>query len=162
MSWERATVYDQASSQIDTKRPRQEPVLLYGDVQLETEARRYAGEFSEENIAGMNICQQAIFYHRTIFQLLGKFELKYTHWPYHAFNIRCFGDTRIRKLYVPIVIADYEGNGLSTRGDVSFDRDLPGIIRRNFGYKRYVIHRLGPLRRRLTAARDSPLADSHL
>jgi hypothetical protein len=61
----------------------------------------------------------------------------------HAFNIKCFGDERIEKLYVDEVIADYEGDGKSVKErDLNFIKDAPRIIRENLGLKRYLLNRL--------------------
>jgi len=68
----------------------------------------------------------------------------------HAFNIKCFGDERIEKLYVNELIADYEGNGMSVKEkDLNFVRDMPRIIRENLGLKRHLLNRLINARHKL-------------
>jgi hypothetical protein len=103
--------------------------FIYGNVYLVDERREYTGEFDEEKIRMGNICHQAIFYERTIFDVLGPYDLKYSLLADWALNIRCFADKRIQKIYVPEVVADYEGGGISITGvDIDFYQYLKSSI----------------------------------
>src|SRR5206468_2639064 len=76
---------------------------------------------------------QSIFYSARIFENR-RYDLQYEIVSDHVFNIMCFGDTNIRKQYVPIVVADYEGGGRSaTVRDTRFERDHLKLVARHLG-----------------------------
>ena len=124
-------------------------IFIYGNVFLLDKKRKYLGKFDEAKIARANICHQAIFYERTIFDVIGTYDLRYSLLADHDLNLRCFGDKRIRKIYVDEVIADYEGGGISMGKDLNFIKDAPRIIRENLGPKGYLFNRLYWLLRRI-------------
>jgi glycosyltransferase involved in cell wall biosynthesis len=111
--------------------PRQKLAFVYGNVLWEGHNKIYDGEFSKEKMkAGSNICQQAIFYERRIFDLLGKFETRFSVLADHAMNIRCFGRDEITKIYIEAVIARFEGGGLCVhRPDHTFAQEFPTLIK---------------------------------
>jgi len=104
------------------------PTLLYGNVNLSHESRPYDGRFDRFKLFRRNICHQAIFYQRSVFERLGFYNTKYRLLADWEFNIRCFNDRGIRKRYIPLRIADYEGGGESiTTPDLAFYADFPLI-----------------------------------
>ena len=114
------------------KLPRQDqasqPTLLYGNVESSHHSRPYDGRFNRFKLLRRNICHQAIFYQRSVFERLGFYNTKYRSLADWEFNIRCFNDRGIRKQYVPLSIADYEGGGRSiTTPDPEFYADFPFI-----------------------------------
>lgn len=110
--------------------------LIYADVLLGRGGRRYDGKFSRFKICRRNICHQAIFYHRSLFQEVGKFEKKYRILADRAFNMKCFGDRRVRPVYLDMVVAVFQRGGLSDAGpDCEFDEDRLSMIREFFGTK---------------------------
>jgi glycosyltransferase involved in cell wall biosynthesis len=111
--------------------PRQKLAFVYGNVFWEGHNKIYDGEFSKEKMkAGSNICQQAIFYERRIFDLLGKFETRFSVLADHAMNIRCFGRNEISKIYIEAIIARFEGDGLCVhQPDLTFAQELPNLIK---------------------------------
>lgn len=121
--------------------PAGDLIFLYGRVYYLDEEREYLGEFNEARIARANICHQAIFYSRKIFEVVGKYDLRYRLLADHALNIKCFGDQRIKKIYVDEVIADYQEQGASKLRDLNFIGDTPRLIRENLGLKRYLLNR---------------------
>jgi len=98
--------------------------FVYGNVNWVGREVIYFGEFDADMLAKSNICHQSIFYEQTIFDLIGKYDLKYPKLADYAFNLKCFADERIRKLYIAEIIADYEGGGLSTDLDINFVKDF--------------------------------------
>jgi hypothetical protein len=55
----------------------------------------------------------------------------------YAMNIRCFGDKRVKKVYVEEVIADYEGAGMSANyRDEAFYEARPELLRKWLGVER--------------------------
>lgn len=120
-----------------------EPSFVYGDAYLERHGVLMGGAAEKSDFIRTNICQQAIFYERTIFELLGGFDLKYKVYADWAFNMKCFADTRLRKLYLGLVVADFEGWGISdTQKDSHFVNDFPGLIRKHVGLNHYVRYRV--------------------
>lgn len=104
------------------------PTLLYGNVDSSHYSRPYDGPFNRSKLLRRNICHQAIFYQRSVFERLGFYNTKYRLLADWEFNIRCFNDRGIRKRYIPLRIADYEGGGKSiTTPDLAFYADFPLI-----------------------------------
>ncbi len=123
--------------------PEGEMSFVYGDAFLVRHGVRVCGEFSMKEFIVRNICHQAIFYERTIFDVLGGYDLKYKVYADWAFNMKCFADTRVRKIYLDMVIADFEGWGISdTQEDAEFYRDLPRLIRKYVGLDEYLRNRI--------------------
>src|SRR5947207_7741081 len=98
--------------------------FIYGNVYVVDTQTAYLGEVDEEKIRHSNICHQASFYERTIFDVKGLFDLKYRMLADWAFNIQCFADERIERIYVAELIADVEGGGISTGRDINCLRDF--------------------------------------
>jgi glycosyltransferase involved in cell wall biosynthesis len=123
--------------------PEGEPSFAYGDAYLVRHDVRQGGTFGSKDFIGRNLCQQAIFYERKIFDLLGGFDLKYKVYADWAFNMKCFADPRVRKLYLGLLIADFEGWGISDlQEDLAFQRDLPGLVRKHVGFNEYLRYRI--------------------
>lgn len=123
--------------------PAAEMSFVYGDAYLARHGVRVRGEFSAKEFVVRNICHQAIFYERTIFDALGGYDLKYKVYADWAFNMKCFADARVRKVYLDLLIADFEGWGISeTQQDAEFERDLPRLIRKYVGLDEYLRNRI--------------------
>jgi glycosyltransferase involved in cell wall biosynthesis len=119
------------------KLPRQgktsRPTVLYGNVSWSRYSRPYDGRFNRFKLLRRNICHQAIFYQRSVFERLGFYNTKYRLLADWEFNIRCFNDHNVHKRYIPLRIADFEGGGKSqTTPDLTFQADVPGIIREQY------------------------------
>lgn len=104
------------------------PTLLYGNVDWAKYGRPYDGRFTRSKLLRRNICHQAIFYQRSVFEQLGFYNTKYRSLADWEFNIRCFSSPAIRKRYIPLSIAQYEGTGRSTTTpDPAFYADFPRL-----------------------------------
>lgn len=120
-----------------------ESSLVYGDAYLVRHGVCVGGAFERTDFIRRNICQQAIFFERTIFDMLGGFDLKYKVYADWAFNMKCFADPRVRKVYLGLVVADFEGWGISdTQQDLDFQSDLPRLIRKYVGVSEYLRYRI--------------------
>src|SRR3954468_2276333 len=109
------------------------PTLLYGNVDLSGYSRAYDGRFNRSKLLRRNICHQAIFYQRSVFERLGFYNTKYRSLADWEFNIRCFNDRGIRKRYIPLRIADYEGGGKSiATPDPAFYAELSRLTRQPY------------------------------
>jgi len=120
------------------------PRFIYGDVQeMDTGLQCSAGTFSKSRICRENICHQGIFYERTLFELLGKYELRYPLMADWAFNLKCWGDKRVKKIHLPCEIAEFEGNGISsTSRDIPFAQDRLQLIKERIGLAHAFRYRL--------------------
>ena len=111
-------------AKVEKELPDEPLTFVYGNVYVVNIKSEYLGEFDDDKLAKLNICHQAIFYERTIFDVIGKYDLRYRLLADYAFNLKCFADKRIRRLYVDEVIADFEGGGISTGTDMNFIKDF--------------------------------------
>lgn len=122
---------------------REKLAVLYGDVWLCEEGYRYGGPFSRRKLRSWVPNHQGVFYNRRVFEILGGYELEYPIAADYAFNLKCWGDSRVEKIYCPILISDYEGRGLSKRVvDEGFERDKMRLIRQRLGFDAYALRRL--------------------
>jgi len=88
--------------------------VIYGDVHSSRFNGRYDGEFDKEKIKDKNICHQAIFFRKKIFKTTGLFDLKY---PTHAdwdHNLKWFLNSKIKRKFVDIIVAEYADGGFSS------------------------------------------------
>ncbi|MEI7736809.1 MAG: glycosyltransferase family 2 protein [Ferruginibacter sp.] len=94
----------------------QEPeiAVLYGDVYSTRFNGRYAGPFTIDKLYRQNICHQAIFLKRTVFDITGEFKLQFKSWADYDNNIRWFLNKRLQKKYIDILVADYADGGFSS------------------------------------------------
>lgn len=115
--------------------------FLYGNVNYGNINKRYDGEFNKIKIMYKNICQQAIFYHRSIFTMIGLFDCRYGILADWHFNFKIFAAENIRKKYVDITISYYDNNGISSRKeDLLFIKNKREIIRKNFGFLYMILY----------------------
>ncbi len=118
-----------------------EPSFVYGDAYLERHGVVICGRMEKADFIRTNVCQQAVFYDRTVFNLLGEFDLRYKVYADWEFNMKCFADTRLRKVYLGLTVADYEGWGTSDiQPDAQFVNDFPRLIRKYVGMGHYLRH----------------------
>jgi glycosyltransferase involved in cell wall biosynthesis len=109
--------------------PSGELAFIYGNVYWVDESFIYGGEFDKLRLETYNICHQAIFYERTIFDVIGRYELDYKILADYVFNIKCFGNDKIQKTYLDYVVANFEGGGQSAhQKDDALIAALPRLI----------------------------------
>ncbi len=103
-------------------------VIMRGSNQYVTDGYIHAGEFNLEKILYQNICHQAIFYARDVFENLGRYNLKYPVFADYDFNLRAFA--KYEFVYADMLIANFKVGGISTVvTDNEFERDRgPNII----------------------------------
>jgi len=103
--------------------------LVYGDVVRRSTGTRHAGAFDIDRLLfETNICHQAIFYRRKLFESIGPYNLRYRVWADWDFNIRCFSNPALVTRHMDIVVAKYNDlTGLSgkTGTDTEFRKHLP-------------------------------------
>jgi len=114
--------------------PRSAPGFVYGNVLMLDKNVVWDGEWTAEKFRVRTPCHQAIFYDRRIFDWHGGYDQRFKTLADYAMNIRCFGDKRVRKVYVDEIIADYEGAGYSASyRDEAFYEARPELLRKHLG-----------------------------
>lgn len=88
--------------------------IIYGDVIFTGSGKRFDGEYTYFKLYMYNICHQAIFTHRKVFAALGNFDIRYKAFADWHFNMRWFDAAWIKRIYVPVIIANYNTAGYSS------------------------------------------------
>jgi glycosyltransferase involved in cell wall biosynthesis len=114
----------------------QGPCVVYGDAILQGEI--YDGEFDSLKLCRENICHQALFCSREVFDLVGCFETRYRSFADWAWNFRWFGNSAVTRKFIPVLVAKFEDGGVSGCGDEIFERDKSRLIRRHLGIAIYL------------------------
>jgi len=103
--------------------------FLYGDVELTSNKKRFGGEKDFKRLLEKNICHQAIFHRRNIFDKLGSFNKRYPVLADFEMNIRIFRDESIRKKYLSSIITFFNNRGMSCNTlDRHFHGDMLKIL----------------------------------
>jgi glycosyltransferase involved in cell wall biosynthesis len=103
--------------------------VVYGDVEWGDTGTTYDGEFTLAKLLQHNICHQAIFFRKEVFDTYGYYDQSYRSLADWEMNIRLFANDRISITYVPLTIAKYRLGGYSsTFHDEKFFRDRPEFI----------------------------------
>lgn len=120
--------------------PPETPSYVYGNCYFVKQKIYNGKEFTAELFVRDNICQQGVFHHRALFEIVGKFDLRYKVFADWFFNLKCFLHRDVNKRYLPLVIADYEEGGLSSviSRDPVFKKDFPRFVRKRFGLVKYL------------------------
>ncbi len=103
--------------------------MIYGNVKLNksigfnSDSLIYAGEFHSNRLLTANICHQAIFYHRSLFEKFGAFNTKYRLLADWDFNLRCFNQVKHR--YLDLIVANFfVGASSAEDNDTAFRKDF--------------------------------------
>ena len=106
--------------------------FLYGN--KITNGSRYGGEFDIKRIVTQNINHQCIFYHKTLFQEIGNYEIKSITAADYLFNMKVFATNGTRCHYVDEIVADFGAGGASSvLYDNYFDEHLEKELLNIFG-----------------------------
>ncbi len=121
------TLLPNALEQMHLHLPAHDLGFVYGNVRF-PDGQIFMGPTSALRLRKLNLCHQAIFYGREIFERLGNYNLRYPILSDYAFNLRCFAAADIPKIYTGVTVANYEGGGLSTAVDAAFLQDRLQLI----------------------------------
>jgi glycosyltransferase involved in cell wall biosynthesis len=88
-------------------------VLVRGNCSWAKDNSIYAGKFSVGTLFTKNICHQAVFYSRHVFDKLGLFDIRYPVCADWDFNHRCFANCRVS--FVNLVVAVFVAGGVSSQ-----------------------------------------------
>lgn len=106
-------------------------VIIRGQNQWNLDNVVFNGEYDVEKIVNVNICHQAMFYHKSIFELLGDYNLRYITSADHDFNLRCFASTPF--YYIDTILANFFVGGHSSNvTDDKFNDDRGAILMKYF------------------------------
>ena len=109
-------------------------VLVKGDAGWAKDGEVHAGEFDLERLLQRNICQQSVFYRRSLFETLGYFSTAYPVCADWDFMLRCAAKSRPE--YIDVIVAVFSGGGASkTVKEIKFYEDLPGNLYNYFGLR---------------------------
>jgi glycosyltransferase involved in cell wall biosynthesis len=117
--------------------------IVYGNVRIDgdtpwaNDGQIYDGEFSIEQLLDRNVCHQAIFYRKKMFDKLGKFNLRYPVCADWELNLRFFPKTKSK--YLDRIVANFYGGGISSKVVVDpIGEDLNALRKKAlFEYKFY-------------------------
>lgn len=117
-------------------------VIYYGNVLRQGFIKPYDGYFDAIKLTKENICQQAIFYPKKIFEKYS-FNKKYRLWADYYLNIELFHDKNFKFEYIPLTIAKYGSSGLSSQNeDEIFIHERNAIFKKYFSFKVYLYFKI--------------------
>ncbi len=122
---------------------RYQSELLYGGIFLEELNKiDYHQQIDQLHLCFSCINHQAIFYHHSIFEMVGKYNIKYQPGADLDLNIKCFAEPKIATRLIEIIIANYEGGGISSKNNYHhYRKDQDQIIRHHFGTDLYYLYK---------------------
>jgi glycosyltransferase involved in cell wall biosynthesis len=88
--------------------------VIYGDVIFTEDGTIYDGEFTQFELIKRNICHQAIFTRREVFNVLGDFDIRYKTYADWEFNMRWFKEAWVKRQYLPLIVSYFNTNGFSS------------------------------------------------
>ncbi|MGX5688863.1 glycosyltransferase family 2 protein [Arcticibacter tournemirensis] len=90
------------------------------------------GEFNLNRLTKENLCHQAIFYPRSIFEKY-TYDEKYVARADYVLNMQCWNDKSYKKQFYPILISDYAPGGFSAHNpDILFHQTKAALIKEHF------------------------------
>lgn len=90
--------------------------VTYGNVFLQESQKTYDGAFDFLKLTTKNLSHQAVFYHKSVFRKLGKYDISYKYLADWEFNLRCFGGKKgIKTQFVDLVVCAYGETGTSNQ-----------------------------------------------
>jgi len=111
--------------------------IYYGNIRT-LSGRGWDGPFNSWRLAVATMHHQSMFYPIIAFEK-GGFSTKYRICGDWEFNLRCFGNKRLRFEYIPHEIAFYSTDGLSSHiEDAVFREDRLSLIRQNLPFHAFI------------------------
>lgn len=98
--------------------------ILYGNVIFSISQKLYDGKFSKLKLIEKNICHQAIFSKKSVFNKTGLFNIEYKALADWHFNMKWSSNPSIKNKYINQIIAYYYEDGFSfSNPDENFSND---------------------------------------
>lgn len=114
--------------------------VYYGDVELSSSGAVYGGHFSRYRLMQQNICHQAIFYPRAVYQRKA-YDTHVGMLADHKYNIELMG-SGLPFEHIDQTISLFNDAGLSARPDPGFEAVKLAAIRSSFGWPLHAIKRM--------------------
>ncbi len=86
--------------------------VIYGDVLFKQSNIRYDGEFDAEKLRSKSPCHQAVFYRKELYDIYGKFEIKYKTTADYVLHVKTFCGGAVWQ-YINEIVALYNETGAS-------------------------------------------------
>jgi glycosyltransferase involved in cell wall biosynthesis len=119
-------------------RLKSQDTIYYGNTYFPVSNRVYDGRFSKIKLLTRNICQQAVFYPRVVFEKY-HFSEAYPLWADFHFNLILNSDPDFKFKYINILIAVFSEKGISTtKTDTKFMDDRLNIIKEKYSFILYI------------------------
>lgn len=135
--------------------------VVYGKVYLSSEHAELGRKFTPHLLRKRNLPHQAVFYERSIFDIVGMFSLDYPILADYALNIRCFGNPGIATFYIDKVMANFEGGGVSDTGKDNYNGKVLGEdIKKYLGWPVWAVYEFQRLVRPVTNPIRQQLGDA--
>jgi glycosyltransferase involved in cell wall biosynthesis len=120
---------DQVLTTVFGRAPFLKQDVLYGNVYSTRFNGIYDGPFDEIKIFHQNICHQALFFRKSLFQVTGPFDLRFPIYADWDHNLKWFLNSSIIRQYVEVTVANYADNGFSsTNSETKFLEDRPFLF----------------------------------
>jgi glycosyltransferase involved in cell wall biosynthesis len=124
---------DKILKKLFSDNPYGEYDVIYGNAKFKISGEIYDGKFNCYKLLKKNICHQAIFFKKRIFDKFGRFETKYKGVADWVLNMQWFNSKSIKYKYVNMVIAIYNEDGYCFNNpDKNFMQDYPNLIKNYF------------------------------
>jgi glycosyltransferase involved in cell wall biosynthesis len=118
--------------------------LYYGNVKFY--GKDFAKKYDDYYLTKLNICHQAIFYPRAVFEQY-KYDLRYPVYADYYLNLQCWKDPRFKFVYADHYVASFPEGGFSTyTKDNAFEHDRDLLFKKYLkpaSYYRYLNRTLG-------------------
>jgi glycosyltransferase involved in cell wall biosynthesis len=111
--------------------------VYYGNVQIEATGAISGGRFSRYRLMQENICHQALFYPREVYQSK-PYDIQAGLLADHKYNIELWG-SGTRFVHLPMTVSRYNNAGASSGNQHYFDAIKLVAIRTHFGIFYYVL-----------------------
>lgn len=111
--------------------------VFYGNVELASSGELCGGHFNRYRLMQQNICHQAIFYPRSIYQDK-RYDMRCSFLADYKYNIELWGDD-ISFIYIPVNVAKFNDQGLSSEGDEYFQEVKMSLIFHELGLPLWTI-----------------------
>ena len=103
--------------------------IVYGNVMSIRFGGLYDGEFNYEKLFKHNICHQAIFFNKGVFEITDNFDQKFISQADYHHNVKWFLNAKVRNIFVDITVANYADDGFSSKNeDYLFRRKKAGCF----------------------------------
>lgn len=111
--------------------------VYYGNVEIEATSRMSGGRFNRYRLMQENICHQAIFYPRSVYEVK-RYDTDVGMLADHKYNIELWGGGT-RFVHLPYVVSRFNDAGASSSAQAAFHPIKMATIRASFGPFSYAV-----------------------